>query len=353
MPPSSPLEGNEMTQINLLQQTQNATDDGLRHLITSRDATLPLALAADQVRRERYGTDVYIRALIEISNICKNNCYYCGIRCENREVDRYRLTQEQILACCRQGYDLGFRTFVMQGGEDPFFTTPMMCEIVSKIRQSYPDCAITLSLGEKSKEEYQALFEAGANRYLLRHETANSGHYGKLHPKNLTLANRKRCLFDLKEIGFQVGAGFMVGSPFQTTEHLVEDLRFLQELNPDMIGIGPFLPHHATPFASFPKGDLETTLRLLSILRLMFPHALLPATTALGTLHPGGRVMGLKAGANVVMPNVSPLENRKLYALYENKIGTDAESAEGLALLKAEVARAGYRVVEDAGHVKR
>lgn len=342
-----------MTEITLLQQNKNASNEVLHSLITSPNATAPLAKAADEVRRAVYGTDVYIRALIEISNICKNNCYYCGIRCENREVERYRLTKEQILSCCEQAYRLGFRTFVMQGGEDPFFTTSVLCDIVSQIRETYPECAITLSLGEKSKEEYKALYEAGANRYLLRHETANAGHYGKLHPKTLTLENRKRCLFDLKDIGFQVGAGFMVGSPFQTTQNLVEDLRFLQELNPDMIGIGPFLPHHATPFASYPKGNLETTLRLLSILRLLFPHALLPATTALGTLHPGGRIMGLKAGANVVMPNVSPLENRKLYALYENKIGTDAESAEGLALLKAEVSQAGYRVVESAGHVKR
>ncbi len=342
-----------MTEVDLLQQNKNASDEVLRYLITSSDATAPLSKAADEVRRAVYGIDVYIRALIEISNICKNNCYYCGIRCGNKEVERYRLTKEQILSCCEQGYALGFRTFVMQGGEDPVFTTPVMCDIVSNIREIYPDCAITLSLGEKTKEEYKALYEAGANRYLLRHETANAGHYGKLHPENLTLEARKQCLYDLKDIGFQVGAGFMVGSPFQRVENLVEDLRFLQELDPDMIGIGPFLPHHETPFACYDKGDLHTTLRLLSILRLLFPHALIPATTALGTLHPQGRVMGLQAGANVVMPNVSPLEKRKLYALYENKIGTDAESGEGLALLKAEVCKAGYRIVEDAGHVKR
>lgn len=342
-----------MEEIITLQTTKNLTDDRLLHLITSPEATAPLAKAADGVRRQIYGTDVYIRALVEISNICKNDCYYCGIRRGNGEVRRYRLTKEQILECCRMAHSLGFGTFVLQGGEDPYFSTPLMCQLVSTIRNTYPECAITLSLGEKSKEEYQALYEAGANRYLLRHETANSGHYARLHPENLTLANRKRCLYDLKDIGFQVGAGFMVGSPFQTPENLVEDLRFLQELDPDMIGIGPFLPHHATPFKDFPKGDLETTLRLLSILRLMFPHALLPATTALGTLHPKGRTLGLQAGANVVMPNVSPLELRKLYSLYENKIGTDAESAEGLALLKTEVANAGYRVVESAGHVKR
>ena len=342
-----------MQEVLQLAKERTATGDVLKRLITSPEATLPLAQAADAVRRQVYGTDVYIRALIELTNICKNDCYYCGIRCGNREVERYRLTQEDVFACCEQAYTLGFRTFVLQGGEDPYFSDERVCSIVSRIREKYPDCAITLSLGEKSRESYEKLYRAGANRYLLRHETANACHYGKLHPASLTLENRKRCLFDLKDIGFQVGAGFMVGSPFQRADHLVEDLRFLQELDPDMIGIGPFLPHHATPFADCPKGDLETTLRLLSILRLMFPHALLPATTALGTLHPQGRVMGLKAGANVVMPNVSPLELRKLYALYENKIGTDAESAEGLALLKEEVAQAGYTIVEAIGNVSR
>ncbi len=342
-----------MEEVLQLAQQKNASDEVLSHLITCEDATLSLAQAADEVRRQVYGTDVYIRALIELTNVCKNNCYYCGIRCENKEVARYRLNRDDVLSCCEQGYRLGFRTFVIQGGEDPFYTDALMCSLVSRIRETYPDCAITLSLGEKSKESYKALYDAGANRYLLRHETANAHHYSKLHPEPLTLKERKRCLFDLKDIGFQVGAGFMVGSPFQTTENLVEDLRFLQELDPDMIGIGPFLPHHATPFATYPKGDLHTTLRLLSILRLLFPHALLPATTALGTLHPQGRTLGLKAGANVVMPNVSPLEKRKLYTLYEDKIGTDAESAEGLALLKQEVQEAGYQVVESPGHVKR
>ena len=336
-----------------LQQQKDLPDEALKELITSPLATQPLALAADEVRRAVYGTDVYIRALIELTNVCKNNCYYCGIRCGNATVSRYRLSHRQVLSCCRVGYELGFRTFVLQGGEDPYFTDERVCRLVEEIRTTYPDCAITLSLGEKEKESYKAFFKAGANRYLLRHETANPEHYAKLHPEPLTLKERKRCLYDLKEIGFQVGAGFMVGSPFQTPENLVEDLRFLQELDPDMIGIGPFLPANHTPFEGFPKGDLDTTLRMLSILRLMFPHALLPATTALATLHPEGRIRGLQAGGNVVMPNVSPVENRKLYALYENKVGTDGESAEGLALLKAQVAAAGYQVVESAGHVKR
>ncbi len=339
--------------IDEVQQNNRLSNEQLLALITDETATAPLAAAADRVRRERYGDRVYIRGLIELTNYCKNNCYYCGIRRDNREVTRYRLTQEDVLSCCRTGYELGFRTFVLQGGEDPHFTDDVMCRVVWAIRQQYPDCAITLSLGEKSKESYRRLFEAGANRYLLRHETANADHYSRLHPSQLTARTRQQCLWDLKDIGYQVGAGFMVDSPYQTPEHLVEDIRFLQELSPDMIGIGPFLPHHATPFAQYPKGDLTKTLRLLSILRLLFPHALLPATTALGTLHPQGRVLGLKAGANVVMPNLSPRPLRKLYSLYEDKIATDEEAAESVELLKTQVAEAGYSVVVDKGDVRR
>ena len=339
--------------ISMLATARDLPNEQLKQLICDESATKELATAADLVRREVYGDGVYIRGLIELTNYCKNNCYYCGIRRDNREVDRYRLTKDQVLACCKAGYDLGFRTVVLQGGEDPHFSDAVVCELVDAIKTAYPDCAVTLSLGEKSKESYQALFNAGADRYLLRHETANSCHYGQLHPKELTAENRKRCLFDLKEIGFQVGAGFMVGSPYQTADHLVEDLRFLQELDPDMIGIGPFLPHHATPFKEESKGDLHLTLRLLSMVRLMFPHALLPSTTALGTLHPDGRLLGLQAGGNVVMPNLSPENVRDLYTLYENKAHTNAESAEGLQLLKAQVRQAGYTVVTQRGDVKR
>ncbi len=342
-----------MNLIPQLQNTRDLPDEQLQSLICDESATKALAAAADCVRREVYGRDVYIRGLIELTNYCKNNCYYCGIRRDNREVARYRLTHEQVLACCEQGYALGFRTFVLQGGEDPHFTDLVVCKLVDAIKTAYPDCAVTLSLGEKSKESYQALFRAGADRYLLRHETANACHYGQLHPAELTFQNRKRCLYDLKEIGFQVGAGFMVGSPYQTADHLVEDLRFLQELEPDMIGIGPFLPHHATPFGKMAKGDLQLALRMVSLVRLMFPWGLIPSTTALGTLHPQGRVLGLQAGGNVVMPNLSPLSVRQLYALYENKINTQQESAEGLELLKAEVSAAGYQVVTAVGHVKR
>ncbi len=342
-----------MNLITQLQSMRDLPDEQLHSLICDESATKALAAAADLVRREVYGRDVYIRGLIELTNYCKNNCYYCGIRRDNREVARYRLTHQQVLACCEQGYGLGFRTFVLQGGEDPHFTDSVVCKLVDAIKTAHPDCAVTLSLGEKSKESYQALFRAGADRYLLRHETANACHYGQLHPKELTAENRKRCLFDLKEIGFQVGAGFMVGSPYQTAHHLVEDLRFLQELDPDMIGIGPFLPHHATPFAHENKGSLTLTLRMLSLVRLMFPHALLPATTALGTLHPDGRTLGLQAGGNVVMPNLSPTDVRELYTLYEDKISTHAESAEGLNALKKQVSLAGYEIVTHKGDVKR
>ena len=331
----------------------DVSDDELTSLIENDCFNEPLADAADIRRRENYGDEVYIRGLIEFTNYCRNNCYYCGIRRDNRCAERYRLTKEEILSCCDEGYRLGFRTFVMQGGEDPHYTDEIICDIVSEIRSRFPDCAITLSIGEKPRESYQAFFDAGANRYLLRHETADSVHYGKLHPDSMSLENRKRCLFDLKEIGYQVGSGFMVGSPYQRTENLVADLRFLQELQPDMIGIGPYITQAETPFAEFKSGDLNTTLRLISILRLMFPYALIPSTTALGTIHPQGRELGLKAGANVVMPNLSPVSVRKLYALYENKICTGEEAAQCRGCLERRVLSAGYRIVTDIGNVKK
>lgn len=335
--------------IDKLKTTGNLTDEEMIKLIDDNNENEYLYSCADKVRREYYEDKVYIRGLIEISNICKNDCFYCGIRCSNKQALRYRLTEEEILECCREGYDLGFRTFVMQGGEDPYFTDEVMCKIIEEIKEKYSDCAVTLSLGERSRESYEKLHKAGADRYLLRHETANDGHYGRLHPEGMKLADRKKCLFDLKETGFQTGSGFMVGSPYQTTENIVEDLRFLQELSPEMIGIGPFIVHKDTPFSKFESGSLERTLRLISILRLMFPKALLPSTTALGTIHPKGREMGLKAGANVVMPNLSPKKSRKLYELYNGKICTEEEGAESLALLKKTVEKAGYRVVVDRG----
>ena len=345
------MAGEEL--VKTLRDARDLPDAALKALLETDVYDQELYAAADAVRRERYGTDVYIRGLIEFTNYCKNNCYYCGIRRDNHQAQRYRLTQAEILACCREGYALGYRTFVLQGGEDPWYTDERVCGIVAAIHAEFPDCAVTLSIGEKSRESYQAYFDAGANRYLLRHETADFAHYSRLHPPELSAENRQRCLFDLKEIGYQVGSGFMVGSPGQTTENLIADLRFLQRLRPDMIGIGPFITHKDTPFAHEPSGTLILTLRLLSVLRLMFPWALLPSTTALGTIHPQGRELGLKAGANVVMPNLSPVRVRKLYELYDNKICTGEESAQCRGCLEQRVEAAGYQVVTDVGNVKR
>ncbi|NLK97950.1 MAG: [FeFe] hydrogenase H-cluster radical SAM maturase HydE [Epulopiscium sp.] len=298
---------------------------------------------------EFFGNRIYVRGLIEFTNYCKNDCYYCGIRKSNLKADRYRLNKEEILSCCEQGYGLGFRTFVLQGGEDLWYSHEEMIDIVSTIRNTYPDCAITLSLGEKTYKEYLELFKAGANRYLLRHETTNADHYSKLHPPSLSSENRKRCLYDLKEIGYQVGTGFMVGSPYQTIENLVEDLLFIKSFGPQMIGIGPFISHKDTPFAAFPSGQLDLTLVLIAILRLMNPNALIPATTALGTIDPNGREKGILAGANVVMPNLSPVGVRKKYSLYDNKICTGEEAAECRMCLQNRMKKIGYELVVDRG----
>ena len=339
--------------IQQLRDTQTLPDDALIALLESPAHDAELFAAADAVRREHYGDVVFLRGLIEFTNHCRNNCYYCGIRRDNLKVPRYRLTRDEILACAEEGHTLGYRTFVLQGGEDPYYTDERIVELVSALHTRFPDCAITLSIGEKPRASYQAFFDAGARRYLLRHETASEAHYAKLHPAELSLAHRKECLFTLKEIGYQVGAGFMVGSPYQTTHELVADLRFLQELQPDMIGIGPFIHHADTPFRDFPNGTLELTLRLLAILRLMFPYVLLPSTTALGTIHPEGRKLGLKAGANVVMPNLSPVAVRAKYKLYDNKICLGEESAQCRGCLERRVASAGYRIVTDRGDVRR
>jgi len=335
-----------------LYQTRNLSDGELTTLLTADRFDTELFRRADERRREFYGTDVYLRGLIELTNYCKNDCYYCGIRRSNTTLDRYRLSLDTILHCCKTGYELGYRTFVLQGGEDPYFNDEHTVEIVSEIRKRYQDCAITLSLGERSRDSYQRLFDAGANRYLLRHETADAEHYTKLHPDSMNLDRRKKCLWHLKEIGYQVGSGFMVGSPFQTTECLVADLRFLHELKPDMIGIGPFIAHHQTPFNRYSGGSLALTLRLIAILRLMFPYALIPATTALGTIDPFGRERGIQAGANVVMPNLSPVEVREKYELYDNKIHSGREAAENNVSLATSIAGAGYTIVTDIGDVK-
>lgn len=326
-------------------------DKELKRLITLDDPS-PLRAAADKLRRERYGTDVYVRGLIEFTNHCRNNCRYCGIRAGNNPVRRYRLSEEEIIALTHKGYGQGFRTFVLQGGEDPAFDDESICRIIRGIKTSHPDCAVTLSIGEKPEESYRKYFEAGASRYLLRHETADESHYRRLHPETMSLGNRKQCLRNLKKIGFQVGAGFMVGSPYQTLDNLVADLRFLQELQPDMIGIGPFIPAKGTPFENEPQGSLQMTLNLISILRIMLPYALIPATTALGSVDPDGMILGLKAGANVIMPDLTPPDVRKLYSIYDNKSSIKEEATVTDGSLSELVRSAGYRIVIDRGDVK-
>lgn len=308
---------------------------------------------ARRIRKEIYGTSVYVRGLIEFTNLCRNNCLYCGIRRSNHHCDRYRLRKDEILECCAAGYELGFRTFVLQGGEDAYWSDEILCGLIRQIKERYPDCALTLSIGERSRDSYQNLYDAGADRYLLRHETADKAHYQKLHPAEMSFDNRMKCLMELKEIGYQVGCGFMVGSPWQTPETLAEDLKFIEKFSPDMCGIGPFIPHKDTPLGNHDAGTLEETLWLLSIIRLMLPHVLLPATTALGTIHPKGREMGIQAGANVVMPNLSPVSVRKKYELYDNKICTGDEAAECRACLARRMQSVGYELVTDRGDVKR
>ncbi len=337
--------------INKLRETQTLSKEEWIQLIEGRTPDLAdyLYKNAREVREMHYGKDVYIRGLIEFTNYCKNDCFYCGIRKSNMDASRYRLTKEDVLICCEKGYELGFRTFVLQGGEDGYFTDDRVEEIVAAIRENHPDCAITLSLGERPFESYERFYNAGANRYLLRHETSNPDHYSQLHPAILSSEERKQCLWNLKKIGYQVGTGFMVGSPYQTAEHLAEDMIFIKELNPQMIGIGPFVPHHKTPFAKEPGGTLELTLYMLGLLRLMVPKVLLPATTALGTIDPNGRELGILAGANVVMPNLSPENVREKYLLYDNKICTGDEAAESLENLKVRMKNIGYEVVVSRG----
>ena len=337
--------------VEKLYQTQNLSDMELLSILESDLYDEGLREYAVLVRKKVYGSAVYIRGLIEISNNCRNNCFYCGIRKNNDNLTRYRLTKDEILSCCDDGYHLGFRTFVLQSGEDTDYSDDFICDVIFTIKSKYDDCAVTLSLGEKSRTSYQAFYNAGADRYLLRHETANENHYQKLHPTGMSLRTRKECLRALKEIGYQVGSGFMVGAPHQSTDYLIEDLRFLQSLQPDMIGIGPFIAHKDTPFRQFDSGSLQLCLRLISILRLMFPYALIPATTALGTIAPNGRELGLQSGANVVMPNLSPVHFRKMYALYDNKICTGEESAECLDCLKKRVVSVGYQIVVSRGDV--
>lgn len=311
------------------------------------------ASKAAAIKEKHFGNKVFVRGLIEFSNYCKNDCYYCGIRKSNSHCDRYRLTLEDILNCCDTGYQLGYRTFVLQSGEDPYFTDSKICEMVSLIKNKYPDVAVTLSIGEKSEESYKAYKDAGADRFLLRHETSNSIHYSKLHPDTMSIDTRKDCLRNLVKLRYQVGAGFMVGSPYQTKENIAEDLIFLYDLKPHMIGIGPFISHKDTPFADKENGTLEETLLLLSLIRIMLPDVLLPSTTALGTINPRGREMGLLSGANVVMPNLSPVKVRQKYSLYDNKICTGEEAAECVDCLKKRVELTGNIIVTDRGDSPR
>lgn len=308
-----------------------------------------LAARADEVRQSYYGKDVYVRGLIEFTNYCRNNCYYCGIRAENKNADRYRLSAEEILECVEEGYTLGFRTFVLQGGEDFSYSTEDIGSLIAEIKKRHNDCAVTLSLGERERDVYQYWYDCGADRYLLRHETASKEHYEKLHPQNLSFGHRIKCLYNLKEIGYQTGAGFMVGSPFQTAEHLAADLLFLKELQPHMAGIGPFIAQKDSPFAGYVDGTLEQTLLMLSLVRLTLPRVLLPSTTALGTIHPQGRELGILAGANVVMPNLSPVSVREKYQLYDNKICTGEESAQCRQCLDKRMESIGYHIVTARG----
>lgn len=301
-----------------------------------------LRIKAREKADKIFGKYIFMRGLVEFTNYCKNDCIYCGIRKSNKNAERYRLNKKEILECCKIGYDIGFRTFVLQGGEDNFFNIERMSNIVRAIKKEFPDCALTLSIGEKEEEYYKELKNNGANRFLLRHETSENEHYSKLHPKYMSLDNRKECLRILKRLGFQTGTGIMVGSPFQKLENIASDLIFMQEIKPEMIGIGPFLPHKDTPFANEKIGEMELTLILISILRLIFPLSLIPATTALGTIKEGGRELGILHGANVVMPNLSPMNVRKKYLLYNNKISTGTESAEGVELLKKSIDKIGY-----------
>ena len=337
--------------ISRLEWEQHLTEAEYAELVRDRDEEAARLLAARAVEKRKavFRDAVYVRGLIEISSYCKNNCLYCGIRLGNPYAERYRLTKEEILACAEEGYGLGFRTFVLQGGEDPYYTDERLGGIVRVIKERHPDCAVTLSMGERSRESYEALYAAGADRYLLRHETADPGHYALLHPRGMSFENRMRCLRDLKEIGYQTGTGIMVGSPYQTPEILAKDLKFIETFRPAMCGIGPFIPHRNTFFRDEPAGTLELTLFLLSVIRLMLPEVLLPATTALGTIHPRGRELGILAGANVVMPNLSPADVRKKYELYDNKICTGEESAQCRDCLDARMRSIGYRLVTDRG----
>lgn len=340
--------------IDKLESVHSLDLEEYEYLIENRsiDSANYLKEKAIKLRKQIYGNSVYIRGLIEISNICKNDCLYCGIRKSNLSCQRYRLSKEEILDCCANGYLLGFRTFVLQAGEDLYFSDDILCNILKEIKNKFSDCAITLSLGERSKESYKKLYDAGADRYLLRHETADEDHYKKLHPDSMSFTNRINCLYNLKEIGYQVGCGFMVGSPFQTTLSLAKDLKFIEKFKPEMCGIGPFIPHKSTPFSNYSAGESDLTCYLLSIIRLIHPPILLPATTALNTIDPLGRTKGILSGANVIMPNLSPTLVRNKYELYDNKASFGSESAQNKKEIENQMKEIGYSIVIDRGDIK-
>ncbi len=332
---------------------ENPSDSTLAAIISSSSYDAILSEKANLIRRAIYGNQIFLRGLIEITSYCKNNCYYCGLRAGNANTMRYRMSENEILHACNYGYSLGLRTFVLQGGEDPAYTDKAICSIIENIKKRHPDCAITLSLGEKEYNSYKSFYDAGADRYLLRHETADAEHYRFMHPENMSLEKRKECLFALKEIGFQVGSGLMVGAPKQTVDNIISDLRFLQQLSPDMIGIGPFMRHSSTPFASYENGSGELTVRLLALLRILFSHALLPSTTALFTLDGNWMPKALKSGANVIMPNLTPLKYRKKYELYDGKASLSLDSADNLKILVKKLESLGFVYAQTRGDVKR
>ncbi len=339
---------------NLYEKQNISFDECLNLLKSSNDQSVRNYLfdKSKEVTLNNFSNKIYIRGLIEYSNYCKNDCFYCGIRKSNHNLERYRLSKEEILICCEKGYNLGFRTFVLQGGEDGYFTDDLTCEIISEIRNKYPDCAITLSMGEKSYDSYKKFFDCGANRYLLRHESINSEHYSKLHPENMSIKNRVECLYNLKKIGYQVGCGFMVGAPYQTLTNIAEDIMFIKEFKPHMIGVGPYISHKDTPFYSFENGSYKLTTFIIGILRLLCNKALIPATTALNSVSPNGREEGIKAGANVIMPNLSPYDKRDKYTLYNGKLSTGAEGAESLKILNDEMKKIGYEISFERGDYK-
>ncbi|MBE6741951.1 MAG: [FeFe] hydrogenase H-cluster radical SAM maturase HydE [Ruminococcaceae bacterium] len=336
--------------IDKLERERTLSRNEYLTLIKNRDKCRDyLTARAFAVRNKVFGNTVYIRGLIEISNFCKNDCFYCGIRRSNKNVKRYRLTPDEILSCADEGYKLGFRTFVLQGGEDAYYTDEVLCSLIREIKERYPDCAVTLSLGERSYKSYKALKEAGADRYLLRHETANFEHYARLHPKEMDFFRRLGCINDLKALGYQVGVGFMVGSPYQTLEDLADEMLFLMQIKPQMVGIGPFISQKDTPFKDFESGSAELTTFMLSLIRLTLPNVLLPATTALGTIELDGREKGILAGANVLMPNLSPSFAKKNYNLYDNKICTGDEAAKCIECLKQRIKKTGCEITVARG----